>query len=372
MRWALARSGLPVVLLRDAQVLAAVSITFSLLGGILQELHRSVGASQWSIVATQVASNLVVSMGTVATVLVFYLLTMPSEVPSGVPRKLREAWRAERPYPWWIGAIGGALGGAIAGIVVSAESPLFLILASGAWMLMATLLVRAVTNGARRIDAQSTGLSDAVEELYESRSQIIAADIELRQSIAEQLHGPAQSQLLSLERDLMHAGRVAEAERLAEFRATTIRDLAHRLHPAIVDIGLLPALDELTAHAAVQCTIQASTDVVKLDDLGSSAMDSVIRLAIYRTCQEALNNAIAAQAQSIEIELTVKDSNLVVQIHNDGATVSPPVRPGLGLRTIEAWIGRVGGTWFLEPRTDSPTGATLRACVPIASHQIAR
>ncbi len=82
-------SGLPRFLLRDAQVLALVSVSFSLLGGILQEIHRVGGASGVEVVARQVTSNLLVSGGTIAASLAYLALGADGW-------SVREAWTAEK------------------------------------------------------------------------------------------------------------------------------------------------------------------------------------------------------------------------------------------------------------------------------------
>lgn len=354
------QSGLPRVLLRDAQVLAAVSIGFSLVGGTLQELHRSVGVSQLQTVATQITSNLVVSAVTVGTVLAFTVATQRE-----TPRGLGRAWRAERPYPWWIGALGGAIGGAAAALTVRAASPGWLMAASAGWMLMATLLVQAITRGARRIEVQSARLADTVADLQDSRSQLIRADVALRQSIAEQLHGSAQGELLAIERHLREDARGHEADRIAAFRTGTIRDLAHRLHPGIVEVGLLPALDELAARAPVPCAVTASTAAMQLDDLGSGLIDMTTRLALYRTCEEAINNAVSAGATEISVDLTVEAGRLRMGVRDNGSGVTGEPRVGLGLRTVDAWLAGVGGTWQLASHDDGAAGAMLCAHVPV-------
>ena len=350
-------SGLPRFLLRDTQVLSVISITFSVLGGTLQEMHRVVGASQLDVVAVQILSNLCVSFGTIAAAVVFFMFVIPT-------RSLQAAWRAERSFPLWVAAVGGAAGGAGAALLLRAGNALWLIASSALWMVLAGILVHVIARGARRIETQAADLTRTVEELRASRIQLVQADSEVRQAIAERLHGPIQSQLIGLEHDLREHGNGAAAARLRVFRIETIREIAHQLHPMLLDVGLLPALDALAARSPLAVTINASPTVATLDDLGEGALSTDLRRAVHVIVEEGLLNAsTAGHATGVDIELEIAADLLVVSVWDDGVGVRMPITRGLGLRSIDTWVTGLGGSWSLLPRVGR--GSALTAELPL-------
>ena len=351
-------SGLPRFLLRDVQVLAVISITFSMLGGTLQEMHRVVGASQLDVVAVQILSNLFVSLGTIAAAVIYLLFALPT-------RSLLEAWRAERSFPLWVAAAGGAVGGLGGALILRAGNAAWLIASSALWMVLAGILVHVIARGARRIETQAADLTRAVEELQVSRIQLVQADSDVRQAIAERLHGPIQGQLIALEHDLREQGDAVAADRLREFRIETIREIAHQLHPMLLDIGLLPALDALAQRSPLDVSIAASPAIVALDDLGEGALSVHLRRAVYVIVEEGLLNAsTSAHAGAVDIELELTDGALIVSIWDDGVGVRMPITRGLGLRSIDTWVSGLGGSWSLLPRPDR--GSALTAELPVS------
>ncbi|MEY3734681.1 MAG: hypothetical protein RL347_2040 [Actinomycetota bacterium] len=347
----------PRFMRRDVQMLLAVGVTFSVTGGVLQELHRIDGPGSIPTILKQVGSNLIVSVTTTAVV----LLAMWALAGRNSSRRpsLAQLWRAEVPIPLWSTVVGGAAGGAIASLATRGHLDVVLVVTSAAWMLMAGILVRAIGTATRRVNSQAVELSQAVVRLQDSRMQLIEADVEVRREIAEHLHGAVQADLIDLERRARIAGDDDMASRLERFRTSVVRDLSHQLHPLVIEVGLVPALDELITRSPVPATLTVAPEVLSLDDFGASRLPMRLRFAAYRVVQEGLLNACTAgRADHASVLLEMADRELRIAVEDDGAGVPAVVRRGVGLQSIDAWVGGLKGTWSLEPGV---TGGTRLA-----------
>jgi signal transduction histidine kinase len=353
---------LPAFTRRDVQSLLLVAVTFSFLGGALQELHRAAGPSGLSLIVDQIGSNLVVSATTVAVAILGIIVTnFHGRIG---PRVLVDAWREPSPVPMWSAVVGGLLGGFLAGLLFRQRIDIVLIVTSGLWMLMANILVRIVGNASRRIWQQAHDLQDSVYALQRSRVELVAADLEARRSIAEFLHGTIQSDLLSIDHQLQ-TGAVANArKRLQDFRTHVIRDISHRLHPLVIEVGLVPAIDELAASAPIPVRLNIDTKVLELDDFGGDALSMRTRLAVYRVIQEGiLNCTTSAQATEATVSMDCADNALLVSIVDNGIGLHASPAHGVGLQSVDAWVAGLGGSWRLESNPGG--GARLSATIPI-------
>lgn len=353
---------LPRIMRCDAQLLFAVGATFSVTGGVLQELHRIEGPGSIPTIAKQVGSNLIVTVVTVLVALAIAWLRQRDR-----PRlSLRQLWSAELELPMWGVVLGGAIGGLVASVVTRGHVDLVLAVTSAAWMLMAGVFVRAIGVVSRRIETQAVELSAAVVSLRESRLQLAEADTELRRSLSEYLHGSVQADLIVLEREARLAGQASMAEKLEDFRVDIIRDISHQLHPLVIEVGLLPALDELIARAPIAATLDVSPEVLGLDDFGNSRLPMRVRLAAYRVVQEGLLNAsTAGTASHAEVCLARDGDGLTLTVTDDGVGPASGAKRGVGLNSIDAWVRGLGGEWSLGPGDAS--GARLVASLPLSA-----
>ena len=101
-------------------------------------------------------------------------------------------------------------------------------------------------------------LEQAVSQLQESRRRIVVEQEETKKAIAEEIHGPVQTQLFML---YLRLGQIAEkidatpqearteliqaADQLDGIRENEIRQISHRLHPSIIGLGIVPGLKTL-------------------------------------------------------------------------------------------------------------------------------
>ena len=359
---------LPAFTRSDVQLLAIVSISFSFAGGILQELHRAAGPSAIPLIAAQVTSNLVVSFTTVLSALIAIGLRLRGSDMAKHRGLMKQAWMDPGTVPMLSALIGGAAGGLLSGLLTRGRLDVVLIVTSGLWMLMANVLVRVVGNASRRIWEQAQDLQQTIAELQASRVQLMEADVQVRRSIAEHLHSAVQTQLIDLEQRARRESAPDSAEGIRDFRLTVIRDLSHQLHPMIIDVGLLPAVDDLIAKSPLKVELQVTSSALALDDFGEGQLPMRTRMATYRVLQEALLNASSAgHASHVSISIDFRASSLHIAVSDDGVGLTDEVRFGLGLHSIDAWVRGLGGTWKLA--SHATQGATLVAQIPLGNTQ---
>jgi signal transduction histidine kinase len=223
-------------------------------------------------------------------------------------------------------------------------------------------------------------LEGQVAELDRSRRLITAGEERVRREIAELLHSRVQNRLLlawyraedcqlALATDPAQAAQILTElrDQLDAIREQDVRELSHRLHPSIIRTGLAPALERLSDDFAGRLDIVLHVDdaVAALDDPGRNQIPDAVRLSAYRAVEEALGNiARHADARRAEVRLALCEDQLEVTVRDDGRGFDPQqVQAGLGLGTISAHVGRVGGTWTIA--SAPAAGTTLRVLLPL-------
>jgi signal transduction histidine kinase len=226
-------------------------------------------------------------------------------------------------------------------------------------------------------------LGEQIAELERSRRQITAAEEGLRREIAELLHGRVQTRLLVAWHRLGQCVAMVDAqpqrarELIAEvrdeidrIREHEIRQASHLLHPAIIQIGLVPAVRSLASsfEQHFQIDLQIDQTALDLDDPTHNSLPEVIRLTAYRVIEEALNNAVRhAAATRLQVRLHINDGRyLEITVEDNGQGLDPSaVTAGLGLGSIAARVGLLGGTWRLSGAPGR--GASLTALLPLTT-----
>jgi two-component system nitrate/nitrite sensor histidine kinase NarX len=162
-------------------------------------------------------------------------------------------------------------------------------------------------------------------ELY-GQAQALAV-LEERQRLARNLHDAVNQSLFSAgliaevlprlwERDQEEARRSLEdLRRLTRGAMAEMRALLAELRPSTVTDANLADLLHLLGNAFTgRANIPAKVTV-----FGTGSLPSAVQVAIYRICQEALNNvAKHARASMVEIVLEYEDSSIELSIRDDG------------------------------------------------------
>jgi signal transduction histidine kinase len=219
-------------------------------------------------------------------------------------------------------------------------------------------------------------------ELRRTRQRTAATEERLRSDIAERLHGTVQNRLLiawhrlgaardQVREDPDAAVRILDEvrEQLERLREQDVRAASHQLHPAIVRIGLLPAVRSLVRDLEGQLAIAIESDQTFqwLDDPAERRLPERLRLAVYRVVEEALANVVRhAGAGRTEIRLTAADGRAVeVVVRDDGRGFEPATAErGLGLSTVAERVDLADGTWSIQSAPGH--GTTLWARFPLA------
>jgi signal transduction histidine kinase len=206
------------------------------------------------------------------------------------------------------------------------------------------------------------------------------AEEDVRQQIASVLHGPIQTKLLLLAKQVHDIrehcrgdgeqaarGLTQVEEALERLREEDIRRLSHRLYPDLIHVSLgagLRALKQDIGHLA-EVDLVMSPAFVTTDSLIDNQIPPLTRLGVYRIVEEAANNAVRhGQAAHVRIGLdALADSTLQIDIIDDGSGFNDPLVRGFGIRMMERWAQRLGGTMTFLPHV----GTHLQLQVPLPS-----
>jgi signal transduction histidine kinase len=211
-----------------------------------------------------------------------------------------------------------------------------------------TALMLALDNERLR----SEGLAQ-LADLRASRARVVETGDAERRQLERNLHDGAQQRMLALSFDLRRAVAGAKAAETrdvlvcaeAEARAALaeLRDLAHGIHPAVLDeAGLAPALATLAYSAPVPVEV--------CDGLGARLPPSVERTA-YVVVRDAVANAATKGSRGVSVTLTQVDGDLVVEVLGAGA--GPLV-------SVQDRVAGAGGHVVVESER-------LRAVIPCVS-----
>jgi signal transduction histidine kinase len=215
-----------------------------------------------------------------------------------------------------------------------------------------------------------------VLDLHRTYAQrLLAAQEAERARVAREVHDDAIQRLAVLRHELQELGRepVGHAEQLShrlrgivgevDDLAVTLRQLAHELHPAVIDqVGLGPGLEQLadelgrTEGLTVHLSLPPAP-VAVTPDRG---------LALFRIAQEALRNVIR-HAGVADASLTLRTAGdmveLLIEDRGRGFDAAGNGRAaGIGLVGMEERARLLGGTTVIRSRGGG--GTTVLARVP--------
>jgi signal transduction histidine kinase len=204
------------------------------------------------------------------------------------------------------------------------------------------------------------------EELAASRARLVAAADEARRRIERDLHDGAQQRLLAVAMTLTLLQRrlddqaegpsslLADARDELDRGLCELRDLARGLHPAV--------LTDRGVEAAVRSLVQRAPLPVEFRAAVPGRLDPTIEAAAYFLVSEALTNvAKYALASSVDVELELAGTTLLVTVADDGIGGADP-RLGSGLRGLVDRVHAVGGR--LQVSSPPGRGTRLRAELP--------
>lgn len=213
-----------------------------------------------------------------------------------------------------------------------------------------------------------------MRELQDLSAKLITAQEEERRSIARELHDEVGQVLTAIRVELAVAQRTIEAtgahtdilndvRSITEGALTTVRDLSHFLHPALLDdLGLPAAVEWYIRGFSRRHDIRAEVLHERMDQRLAPELEA----SAYRIIQEALTNiAKHARATNCRVYLQRLPATVLVTIEDDGVgfdeaeVARAGARAGLGLIGIRERATQLRGTVRLESTPGKGTRLTV-------------
>ena len=246
-------------------------------------------------------------------------------------------------------------------------------------------LARLVPALLHAVDAAETRRARVLAdlELFESKQRLSALAQHLqtsveqeRAAIAREIHDDVGGSLTALKFDLAwiarHStadevkARVSSAIETVTHAVETSQRIMHNLRPAILEQGLLPALQWIALRferrTGIECEIRLPRNVPDLP--------AGVPLVAYRATQEALTNITKhARASRVQIDLSLAGGVLSIEISDNGRGLSQDdlaKSRSFGIRGLHERASTVGG-WI--DLSSSAQGTSLILSVPLDLNQ---
>jgi signal transduction histidine kinase len=226
----------------------------------------------------------------------------------------------------------------------------------------------------RRVRLQQAKDAQNARDLQQLSAKLITAQEEERRSIARELHDEVGQVLTAIKVELAVAQRAIDvsggsghllndARSIADGALTTVRDLSHLLHPAMLDdLGLAAAVEWYLRGFGQRHGIRVEV----LQDRMDERLTPEIEASAYRIVQEALTNVVKhARASSCRVYLQRLPHTVLITIEDDGAGFDPTEAAragegrGLGLVGIRERVSNLRGTVRLETAPKRGTRLTV-------------
>jgi len=225
---------------------------------------------------------------------------------------------------------------------------------------------RAKIHADRELQASQARLSELAQHLQTS------VETE-RHAIAREIHDDVGGSLTALKFDLDWIGRRVAASPELRARVQSALDtvthaieasqrIMHNLRPAILEQGLVPALQWMSSRferrSGIACVFRTSHDKLSLPP--------GVPLVAYRTAQEAMTNISKhAHASRVVIDLSVTRGVLSLEVSDNGRGLSSAdlaKAQSFGIRGLKERALTVGG-WI--DLSSGPNGTTVILSVPL-------
>lgn len=215
--------------------------------------------------------------------------------------------------------------------------------------------------------------------LEESRQRLLSLTEHLqvsidreRADIAREIHDDIGGALAAVKLDLSWLSRRlddTEAQRHAQAALDMVEHalgasqrIMRNLRPAVLDQGLLPALEWLTQTFADRSGLN-----VRLNGRLAREVPADPAMVVYRTAQEALTNVLKhAAASEVRLDISDLEGFLTLEITDNGRGATPADLARLeafGLLGLKERAHSVGG--WLDVATEPGRGLTLILSIPL-------
>ncbi len=234
------------------------------------------------------------------------------------------------------------------------------------------------------LQATFIGMAEEVEKAQQVLTRylnvVTKGQEEERKRLARELHDDTLQSLIALNQRIMIARRVAdnsdlqgsltEIETMLGKTMQELRRLTRALRPIYLeDLGLVSALESLGLEMSESIGIPI---LFKLEGIERRLPDNV-EIALYRITQEAISNISKhAGASKAKIAISYNDTNLLLQIEDDGEGFDPPKNLGelasighYGLLGIHERADLINADYQIQ--SESGHGTTITIQVPFQS-----
>ena len=244
---------------------------------------------------------------------------------------------------------------------------------------LAHVIQRAIEmHKARAAKARSDAELAASERRLADFAEHLQTTIEQeRAAIAREIHDDIGGSLAAIKFNLAWIARHSNDPSTVEHVNVATEMLHHaigasqrimmNLRPAILDQGLVAALDWLSAGFEKRTGIKTLFRATPQEN----ELDKAVQLTAYRTAQEALTNVSKyAQCDQVTIELSDTRGVLTLEVSDNGcgiAAIDVDKPKAYGLRGLRERAKTVGG--WLDVSTHAGVGTSIILSVPLTSGQ---
>ena len=224
-----------------------------------------------------------------------------------------------------------------------------------------TWLLSEVQSSNKQLHALSQRLLQAQEderlhlsrEIHDESGQLLAA-LSVQLGLLEREAGG----------DEIVARSMKDLKRTASELQAKLHQLAVDLRPASLDhLGLVTALSQYIEEFSRQYDLNAEFEAVGME---GQRLPGEVETAIYRIVQESLTNvALHAEAQQVDVLLTLRGNLVIAIIEDDGVgfrPTSPTLDSHLGLFGMRERVEMLGGKMLIESAPGK--GTTISVEVP--------
>ena len=241
---------------------------------------------------------------------------------------------------------------------------------------LAPALERAIeTNEARRARIEADRELALSRQRLSELAQHLQTSVEReRAAISREIHDDVGGSLTALKFDLAWIARRSEDPQLRQRVQSALETVTHaieasqrimhNLRPAILDQGLVAALQWMTARFEKRTGVAT---VFRTSHEALPPLPAGVALTAYRTAQEALTNIDKhAQSRRVSVDLLLAHGVLSLEVADDGRGMDKAALAkarSFGIRGLHERAATVGG-WI--ELSSSPQGTTLLLSVPLA------
>jgi signal transduction histidine kinase len=231
-----------------------------------------------------------------------------------------------------------------------------------------------VLSGLAPVVAAAVHASAATEELAAARTRLVTAREEERRRLRRDLHDGLGPALAGITMEIQAAravvdvdpGRADEmlgaAETWSRAAIDEIRRVVYELRPPSLDqFGLVGALQQQATRLGL--TVNGRRDSAA----PWPTLPAAAEVAAYLVVVESMTNITRhAGTDRCEVNLNSTESEITVEIVDDGVGLPKHVVQGVGISSMRERAAELGGTCALERRVSGGTRVTLRLPIGVA------